>query len=72
MSANCWNSSPSRPDALRDADSIREQANELQGLVLGKLHDRSNPKGFNEPEWIAYEERVRVWHAKRAKAKGAA
>ena|GEM_PF-3797350 len=50
-------------DALRDADSIREQAGELQRLVLAVLNERATPSGPDDPAWLAHEERIRVWHA---------
>lgn len=46
-------------DAIRDATSITEQANEIQAQLLGELHDRRNPRG---DDWRSYEERIRGWH----------
>jgi hypothetical protein len=57
-------------DALHDANTIREQANELQHLVLGALHESSNPSGPDDPAWIAYKEMIRAWHAERADHQG--
>ena len=41
-------------DALHDADTIREEASELQQLVLGALHAVSDPCGRDDPAWVAY------------------
>jgi hypothetical protein len=53
-------------DALHAADTIREEANELQQLVLGALDEASTPTGHDDPAWVAYQTRIRAWHAERA------
>lgn len=57
-------------DALHDADSIREQANELERLVLAEINGRWTPSGTGDSAFLAYEERIRAWHAERVAADG--
>ena len=50
-------------DALRDAQTIAQQAGELQGLLLAVFHDETEPDGVRDPAgWRAHRDRILDWH----------